>query len=146
MSQLVQDKIARGEARIVEAPKGKSTPRHQIETDQNFGLPTSLYAITVGCYLGFLAITWAAFAAPMLAIPMVIFALFIVAGFGVPTIWTRLKGNTTKPLTMGQFEVQGIQTHTGICRPRDAAVQMLILPVLIVCWGLAVAIIAGVVS
>jgi hypothetical protein len=37
-------------------------------------------------------------------------------------------------------------TNTGRLAPRDAAVQMLILPVLLVVWGLAVAVIAAVVS
>lgn len=144
MSQLVQDKIATGEARIVNAPvKG---PRHQVEVDQNFELPTALFGATVACYLGFLGIMLASFAAPMLMIPMVIFAGFIVAGFGVPTIWTRLGGNKTKPLSMGQFRNEGVMTNTGRCAPRDAAIQMLILPVLIVCWGLAVSIIVAVVG
>ena len=67
MSQLVHEKIATGEARIVAAPKAKV--RHQIEDDRNFELPTGLYATTVACYLAFLGIMLAAFAAPMLAIP-----------------------------------------------------------------------------
>lgn len=148
MSQLVQDRLASGQARIVDAPvqHAASGVRHQVEVDQNFGLPTALYGATVACYLGFLAIMLASFAAPMLMIPMVIFAGFIIAGFGVPTIWTRLAGNRTKPLSYGQFQNEGIMTHTGRCAPRDAAVQMLILPVLIVAWGLAVSIIVALVG
>ncbi|MEE4287865.1 MAG: hypothetical protein V2J14_00720 [Erythrobacter sp.] len=148
MSRLVQDKIAAGEARIVAAPlpAGAQAPRHQVEVDRNFELPTALYGATVACYLGFLGIMLATFAAPMLAIPMVIFAGFIIAGFGVPAIWTRLAGNRTRPLTWGAFRNRGIATNTGRCTPRDAAVQMLILPVLIVFWGAAIAIIAAVVA
>jgi len=37
----------------------------------------------------------------------------------------------------------GIDTHTGRLKGRDAAVQMMILPVLIVAWGSAVLVIAG---
>ena len=143
MSQLVQDKIATGQARLVEAPS--SAPRHQVEVDQNFEMPPVLFGATVAGYLGFLAIMLVTFAAPALAIPMVIFALAIVAGFGVPTIWTRLADNKSKPLSYGQFQNEGVMTNTGRCAPRDAATQMLILPVLIVCWGLAVAIIVAVV-
>ncbi|MEL6707443.1 MAG: hypothetical protein AAFP79_04095 [Pseudomonadota bacterium] len=144
MSQLIQEKLATGQARLVDAPvKG---PRHQVEVDQNFELPTALFGTTVACYLGFLGIMLAAFAAPMLAIPMVIFAGFIVAGFGVPMIWTRLAGNTTKPMSYGQFRNTGVMTNTGRCAPRDAAIQMLILPVLIVCWGLAVSIVVAIVA
>lgn len=131
MSIQVQDMIARGDARIVEAPV-----RHQVEVDRNFGLPSSFYGITVGCYLSFLAITAVAFASPILAIPMVIFAFSILAGFLVPTIWTRLKGNDSRPLSMDEFGRKGVMTLTGRLAPRDAAIQVLILPVLVVVWGL----------
>lgn len=144
MSQLVQDRLATGQARIVEAPVAR--PRHQVEVDQNFELPTALFATTVACYLAFLGIMLASFAAPMLAIPMVIFAAFIVAGFGVPAIWTRLGGNKSRPMSFGQFHNEGIMTNTGRCSARDAAIQMLILPVLIVGWGCAVAIIVALVA
>ena len=145
MSHIVHDLIARGEARIVELPETAARVRPQIETDRNFGLPEALYAATVGCYLGFLLVVGTAFASPGLAIPMAICALFIVAGFGVPAVWTRLAGNTTAPQTMGEFALKGIMTHTGRLAPRDATIQMLILPVLLVIWGLAVAVIAAVV-
>lgn len=141
MSKQVQDLIARGEARIVDAPLRNIPAR-----DRSFGLPGALYGVTVACYLGFVGITAMAFANPALAIPMTIIALFVVAGFGVPAIWTRLKGNDSKPLTLGQFESFGIVTHTGKLLPRDAAVQVLLLPVLVLFWGLTAATIAAIVS
>lgn len=145
MSNIVHDIIARGEARIVDLPQ-VAPVRHQVEADRNFGLPTALYAGTVACYLGFLAIVGTAFANPTLAIPMTIFALFIVAGFGVPAVWTRLRGNTSAPQTLGEFETRGVMTETGRLSARDATIQVLILPVLLVCWGLAVAVIAALVA
>jgi len=149
MSKHVTEIIARGEARIVEAPKA-NVPHHQVEVDRNFGLPTSLYAATVGLYLTFLAVTFVGFASPGLIIPMAIFAVFIVGGFGVPAIWVRLKsnipgGDETHPLTFGSFRNQGIATNTGRLSARDATIQMLILPVLIVMWGCAVVTIAALV-
>ncbi|MEO0700428.1 MAG: hypothetical protein AAFY81_12030 [Pseudomonadota bacterium] len=146
MSKLVQDKLVTGEARLVEAPTQSKAPRHQVEVDQNFELPSVLFGATVACYLAFLGVMLGAFAAPILAIPMVIFAGFIVAGFGLPMIWTRLANNRSRPLSYGQFQTDGIMTNTGRCAPRDAMIQMLILPVLIVLWGLAVAIIAAFVA
>lgn len=142
MSHIIHDLIASGDARIVEQP---TRVRHQVDVDRNFGLPTAYYGATVACYLGFLAITGMAFANPELGIPMGIFAVFIVAGFGVPMLWTRLTGNTTQPQTLGEFETRGIMTHTGPLAARDATIQMLILPVLLVVWGLAMALIAAVV-
>ncbi|RNJ61906.1 MAG: hypothetical protein EDM03_10355 [Porphyrobacter sp. IPPAS B-1204] len=145
MSHIVHDLIARGDARVVELPT-EATVRHQVEADRNFGLPTALYGATVGCYLAFLLIVGSAFANPVLAIPMAIFVLFIVAGFGIPTIWTRLAGNTSEPQTLGEFERRGIMTETGRLAPKDATIQVLILPVLLVVWGLAVAVIAAIVA
>ena len=145
MSHIVHDLIARGDARIVELPETEARVRHQVEVDRNFGLPKALYAATVACYLGFLLVVGTAFANPELAIPMAIFVVFIVAGFGVPAVWTRLAGNASAPQTMGEFALKGIMTHTGPLAPRDATIQMLILPVLLVVWGLAVAVIAAVV-
>ena len=144
MSHIVHDLLARGDARIVEQPDAAPV-RHQVEADRNFGLPKALYGATVGGYLGFLLVMASAFANPELAIPMAIFVVFIIAGFGVPAIWTRLAGNTSEPQTMGEFALKGIQTHTGRLAANDATMQVLILPVLLVCWGLAVAVIAALV-
>jgi len=145
MSHIVHDLIASGDARIVAQPELQQHPRHQVEADRNFGLPTALYGATVAGYLGFLLVVGSAFANPVLAIPMAIFVVFIIAGFGVPAIWTRLAGNTTEPQTLGEFEARGIQTATGRLAARDATIQVLILPVLLVVWGLAVAVIAALV-
>lgn len=145
MSHIVHDLIARGDARVVAQPE--ITPvRHQVEADRNFGLPTALYGATVAGYLGFLLVVGSAFANPVLAIPMAIFVVFIIAGFGVPALWTRLAGNTSEPQTLGEFEARGIMTNTGRLSARDATIQVLILPVLLVVWGLAVAVIAAVVA
>jgi ABC-type dipeptide/oligopeptide/nickel transport system permease component len=145
MSHIVHDLIARGEARVVDQPA--VTPvRHQVEADRNFGLPSALYGATIACYLGFLAIVGTAFANPVLAIPMAVIGLLVVAAFGVPAIWTRLKGNASEPQTLGEFDAKGIMTNTGRLAPRDAAIQVLILPVLLVFWGIAVAVIAAIVA
>ncbi|MFN3864524.1 MAG: hypothetical protein ACK4RT_09620 [Erythrobacter sp.] len=145
MSHIVHDLIARGDARIVE-PLAAAPVRHQVEADRNFGLPSALYGITIACYLGFLVIVGAAFANPALAIPLAVIVLLVAAAFGVPAIWTRLRDNMSEPETLGEFETRGIMTHTGRLTARDATTQMLILPVLLVLWGLAVAVIAAIVA
>jgi hypothetical protein len=138
MSEQIHDIIARGEARIVEAPV-----RHQVEADRNFGLPTAIFAAMVGCYLAFLGLMGTALASPTLAIPMVIFAVSIIAGFVVPAIWTRLKDNPSSPATMGEFAAKGIMTNTGPLAARDAMIQVLILPVLVVVWGVVAVVICA---
>jgi hypothetical protein len=143
MSHIVHDLIASGDARIVAQPE--AAPRHQVEVDRNFGLPTALYGATIACYLSFLLIVGSAFANPVLAIPMAVIVLLVVAGFGVPAIWTRLKGKLSEPETLGEFETRGIMTNTGRLGAGEATTQVLILPVLLVVWGLAVAVIAALV-
>lgn len=120
--------------------------RFRHEVDRSFELPPIAYQLTVGCYLGFLALMTVAFGNPGLAIPMAIFVVFIVGGFGLPTIWTRMKPeNRSKPMGWGRFANQGIVTLTGRLSAREAMAQVLVLPVLIVCWGLAIAVIAALV-
>jgi hypothetical protein len=114
------------------------------KVDRNFGLPTGLYVATVGLYLGFLAVMSVAFINPELAIPMVIFAFFIIAAFGVAGYWAKMgPTNDTRPLNWGQFSSRGIQTETGHISASAAMVQVLILPALIFVWGMSVAVIAA---
>ncbi|UAB79513.1 hypothetical protein INR77_07605 [Erythrobacter sp. SCSIO 43205] len=143
MAEHLKHQLEQGKARIVEAPVDANAA---AQIDRSFNLPNELYLGTIAGYLGFIGVMAVTFMNPVLIIPMVIFAGFIIAGFGVPAIFTRLKGNDSKPMTWGQFEARGIMTNTGKCAPRDAAVQVLILPVLLVCWGIAAATIAAIVS
>ncbi len=146
MSKQIQEQLDQGKAQIVAAPDaGQLAHRHQVEVDRNFELPTALYATTVGLYLTFFAVLAAGLATPGLIIPMAIFVVFTLGLFGAPAIWTRLKGNDSEPMTMGQFAQAGIMTYTGRLSARDATIQMLILPVLIVAWGLTVVLIAALV-
>jgi len=139
--QLTREQIAEA-ARIHAAP-----PRPRTDpVDRTFELPKGLYFVTVGLYLGFIAMLGTAFANPGMAIPVAIFALIIVAGFGVPTIWTRLAPQTrSKPQTWARFQQEGIMTAYGRTSGRDATVQVLILPVLIFLWGVIAVTIAALV-
>lgn len=118
---------------------------HKI--DRCFELPPVLYKATVGLFLGFVATMGAGFAHPEMILPVVIFTVFIVAGFGVPMIWTRLAPQTaSQPMRWARFQRDGIMTASGHATARDAAVQVLILPVLIFAWGLAAVTIAALVG
>lgn len=120
------------------------TPAPRQVIDRSFELPTGLYVTTVGLYLGFLAVMAGAFMNPGLVLPMVIFALFVVAGFGTPMLWARMAPeNRQRALTWGQFRNRGIQTATGPLDAGAATVQVLILPALIFLWGVSVAVIAA---
>jgi hypothetical protein len=112
--------------------------------ERTFELPTGLYAATVGLYLAFLAVMSVAFMNPELAIPMVVIAAFLFFGFRVAGKWASMKPESdSQPLTWSQFRNRGIMTMSGKLTASQATVQVLILPVLILVWGVAVAIIAA---
>jgi hypothetical protein len=120
-------------------------PRHQVDVDRNFGLPTALYVTTVGLFLAYLAVMAIGFGNPELALPMAIFVLFVVAGFGVPALWAGMKpDHADRPLSWSRFASEGIQTLTGRCRASDATVQVLIMPTIIFLWGVATVTIAAI--
>ena len=132
--RISQDDLARI-ATITDAPV-------LTKADRTFGLPTGLYAVTVGSYLAFLGLMASLLANPGLVIPLAICALSVIAGFAVPTQWSRMKpDNDSRPLTFGQFQHRGIDTLTGHLTAGEASVQVLILPVLILAWGIACAVI-----
>ena len=123
-----------------------AAPKVRHEVDRSFELPKGLYVATLAFYLGFLAVMAAGLSTPGLIIPMVIFTLFIVAGFGLPALWTRITpDHKGRNMSWARLASQGIATHTGRVSARDAAVQVLILPALVFCWGVATVIIAALV-
>jgi hypothetical protein len=114
-------------------------PHVRSEIDRSFELPTGLYTTTVALYLGFIAVMALALMNSELVLPMAVFALFIVAGFGTPALWARMNpAKRQRAMSWGSFRHRGIQTATGHLGAGSAAVQVLILPVLIFVWGLAV--------
>jgi hypothetical protein len=87
------------------------------------------------------------FGNPGLIMPMAIMAVFLVMFFAVPAMWVRTKPeeNRSRAKSWNRFLSEGVQTHTGHLGAGEAAVQVLILPVLILVWGLGTATIAALV-
>ena len=118
--------------------------RRNAPLDRSFELPTALYATTVALFLGYIALMAVGFANPEMILPVAIFVLFIVAAFGVPALWVRLQpDNPVRAMTMIRFRENGIETETGHCGAGAASVQVLILPVLLMAWGVAAVTIAA---
>lgn len=114
--------------------------------DRSFELPTALYGATVALYLGFMAVMAMGFGNPELILPIAVIVLLIVAAFGVPAMWARMAPETRRAAkTWSRFRLDGIVTEHGRSGARDAMVQVLILPVLIFLWGIAVVVIAALV-
>lgn len=130
-----------------EVPAQAASPNIRQDVDRTFEMPTALYGATVALYLGFIAVLGIGLSTPELAIPMAIFAIFIVGLFGAPALWLGLgRKSEAKAMSYGDLMRRGIMTHTGLLKGRDAAIQMMILPVLIVLWAMTVLVIAGVVT
>jgi hypothetical protein len=140
MSQHVSQADLAAVASVTDAPV-------QTRVDRTFELPAGLYGLTVACYLGFLGLMSVLFMNGELVLPMVAFVVSIIGGFGLGWKWVAMNpGSDARTLTMGQFASRGIQTLSGRLTAAEASAQVLILPVLLMCWGVAVAVIFAVVG
>ena len=140
MSQHVTQAELTAVARVADVPA-------QTRVNRTFELPAGLYGITVACYLGFLALMSVLFMNAELVLPMAAFVISIVGGFGLGYKWVAMKpGNDNPTLTLGQFSNRGIQTLSGRLTAAEASAQVLILPVLLLAWGVAIAVIYAVVG
>ncbi len=118
--------------------------KKQTIVDRSFELPKGLYIATVAIYMAYLVLMWSAFQAGHMAVIMSICIISVGAGFGVPALWALMKpDHDHSNMSWQQFVRNGIETHTGILKAKDATIQMMILPVLILMWGVAVVIIAS---
>ena len=118
--------------------------REPTRVDRSFELPTALYGMTLGLFLAYLAVMGVGFAHPEMILPMAAFAIAIIAGFGVPALWVRMKPDIAqRPLSWSRFLSEGIETLSGRLDAKSASVQVLILPALIFLWGIATVTIAA---
>ena len=122
-------------------------PLQRACTDRGFELPTAIYAAMAAMFLGFVGILSFAFRNPEMAVPFGVFVAFIAAFFVVPGLWSRMQpeDSRTPPLSWSRFMAEGIATGTGHSSGREAAVLALLLPFLILCWAISVAVIAALV-
>jgi len=139
MSERHDLKFLRTTCDIASAP----TERRACD-DFSFGLPTVLYVGTLASYLAFLAVMAVSFQSREMVLPMVIFVTFIAMLFGTPAMWAFIAPDSqTQALSWLEFMRNGVDTWTGPISGREAAVQVMILPVLILCWGIAMVTIAA---
>ena len=116
-----------------------AVPNIRQEIDRSFGLPPVLHIATFGLYFGFLAVMSTGLGTRELAIPLAICFVFLGMAAAVPAKWVTMKPfNRTSKISWIDFTQEGIATYTGRMRAKDAIVQVLILPVLIFVWGIAI--------
>lgn len=108
-----------------------------------FDLHPALHVALFGGFFAYLGIMWAAFGNPELAIPFTIFVVFLAAAFIVPACWARVAEGQGPKQSFAAFLEEGFACQTGRIGAGAAMVQVLIMPAMLVIWGLAVAIIAA---
>jgi hypothetical protein len=130
--------VARDE--IVPAPLQRSC------NDQTFELPGGLYIAMALCLAGFIAVLSLAFRGHM-AVSFGVILAFLGAYFGVPALLPYAGGRDgrAKALNWFEFRHRGIATATGRTSAREATILVLLLPFLILCFGIAVVTIAALV-
>ena len=112
---------------------------------RSFDLPRGIYAAMVMLIGSAFAVFVLAFRTNTLVSFGVIFAL-LTAFFGIPAIFVKASpSESSRALSWDRFLSRGVDTATGVTKPGEATVLVLILPFLILCWAIAVAIIATVV-
>ena len=120
--------------------------RLPTKVDRSFELPTGLYVAMAALFFGFVAIMAIGFAAPGMIVPTAILVVFIACFFVVPAVMVRTHPESRQPaMSWARFQREGIATPFGPATARDATIQVLILPALIFCWGVATVIIAALV-
>jgi hypothetical protein len=119
--------------------------RQDIES-RHFDLPAALHTGYFGLLLAYLAVMFLGFRAPGMIIPIAICVIFTVGFYVVPALWSGMRPERkSQPASIASLLGKGVQTHVGWLSGRDAVVQVLTIPVLILCWGLAVVTIAAIV-
>ena len=141
MTARIDHKDLLAGARIVPAPV-LAEPRSC--TDQSFELPPVLHYATGAMFLGFVSVLSLAFSNHM-AVSFGVIAAFIAAFFAVPTIFARSDGSGGRALGWHEFAERGVDTATGRIGAGEAATLVLLLPFLILCFGIAVVTIAALV-
>lgn len=139
MSVRVDPVQLKADARLVLPPAGRSC------TDHSFELPGGLYAAMATLLFGFLAVLAVGLPTPGLVVPMAINFIFLTAFFAVPLIFVRASRDPARGSRWAAFLDGGIDTATGRCSARDAAVLMLLLPAFIFVWSVAIVVIAALV-
>lgn len=112
---------------------------------RQFDLHPALHLATFGGFFAYLGIMWLAFGNPELVLPFVIFVAFLAASLIVPAYWERVAHQDGPKQSFAEFLQEGVECATGHVTARQTMVQVLIMPAMLVFWGLSVALIRALV-
>ena len=139
MSKTVSREELERAGQIVSAPRLR---RNLAE--RPFGLHPALIAATIGAYVAFLAIMAATFRTGELILPFAICFTYVAMAFGTPALWGRIQPPAAgRYLSWAEFRDEGLDIETGRIGSGGAIAQVMVLPLLIVGWSLAIAVIVA---
>ena len=140
MTGRYQSDVLANQHEIVAPPAQRSCEDHSFE------MPTGLYWASAAFLFAFVGVTSVGFASPGLMVPIAIIVFFLAMFFAVPVLFVRSAPKEARgALSWSALMESGIDTATGPTSGREAAILVLILPLLIFCWGVAVVTIAALV-
>lgn len=116
-------------------------PAHSDRDGRSFDLHPALHVGVFGGFGVYLAVMWSAFGQRELIIPFAIFFFFTAAFFVVPAAWARIENRTGTVADWSEFLRDGFNCATGHLSARETMAQVLIMPVMLLLWGLSVAVI-----
>lgn len=128
--QVRQELIAQGE--VVAGPIERAC------TDQTFEIPGGVYVTMAVMFVGFVTVLAMVLRGGHLVVAFGAIFAFIAAYFTVPWMFPRTAGK--KALSWDDFSNRGLMTATGHVSARETTILVLLLPTLVFCFGLAVAI------
>lgn len=108
-----------------------------------FDLPPVLHIATFAGFFVYLGILWSALAHRELVIPFAIFAVFLAASFVVPALWSRIAPPAGPVGDFADFLREGFECATGHLTAGQTIAQVMIMPAMLIGWGIAVAIIVA---
>ena len=133
---IQQQLVVRGE--VVVPPGARACQ------DQSFELPSGIYIAMASTFTGFVTALSFAFRGGHMAVVYGVIFAFIAAFFAIPAVFPAMarQSGRSRALSWFDFRNRGIATLTGHASAREATILVLLLPVLVLCFGIAVATIA----
>ncbi len=140
MTSRVKSEVLIRSDEIVDAPAGRACD------DQTFELPSGIYIAMAALFAGFIGVLSLALRGGQMAVVYGVIFAFIAAFFAVPAIFPAMAPSRKKALSWADFRSRGIETATGRSTGGEATVLVLLLPALIFCFGIAIAVISALVG
>jgi hypothetical protein len=122
-----------------------TAPVERACRDQTFELPIGIYIAMASLFAGFIAVLGLAFRGGHMAVAIGVIFAFIAAFFSIPALFPAVakRGSRNGALSWFEFGHRGVDTATGHSTAREATVLVLLLPLLIFCFAIAVVTIAS---